>query len=502
VSARFAIIALLIAGAGRAQAAPKPTAYYTLAIGHNGPTQSEPGLETLKYADDDAAAVFELSRELGHTSLLLTTLDPDTRRRMPDLVTQARPPTLVELARAIDELNAQMSAAEAGGAETVLLLFFSGHGVGSDPAGVGLAFADGRLTHDRLYDQVLGKLRAQVVHLIVDACHAEAVVRPRDLQANSVPSVPEDLARYVQEHTLARFPTVGAIIASSSAEQTQEWDNYRSGVFTHEVLSALRGAADIDGNRRIEYSELAAFLAAANRSVLDPRARTNTLVRAPERYPHAAVVALTGSDRTSELAGRPSAIGALYIEDAHGNRLASVNAEPGHRIQLLLPAGVDLFIRAHQVEAATVLAPWGRQRFEDLVFKPREARDRGAVEQSLRQGVFATRFGPSYYSGFMDRHDDLVAVPVPPDLDAATWTPTGATHRGAYVAWGAGVPLAAAAGVFGGMALNARSEANAAQFERNASLADSRYRTYGFLAIGSAVGAVISAGVGYWLWRR
>jgi hypothetical protein len=498
------VAALVAIIAGPAQAAPRRMAYFTLAIGNNTAAGSPGGLEPLKFADDDAAAVYELSRELGHTSLLLAALDPDTRRRMPELVTLARPPTLAELARAIDELNEEMVAAEAGGAETVLLLFFSGHGIGSDSGNAGLALADGSLTHDRLYDEVLGKLRARTIHLIVDACHAEAVVRPRDLRAQSIPTPPEDLARYVQEHTLARFPTVGAVIASSSAEQAQEWDAYRSGVFTHEVLSALRGAADIDGDRRIEYSELAAFLAAANRSVLDPRARPTTLVRAPDRYPHAAIVSLTSSDLTGGLVGRPSSIGALYIEDARGNRLASVNAERGHRIELLLPAGVDLFVRARQVEAATVLVPRVSRRFEDLVFKPQQARGRGAVEQSLRQGAFVTRFGPSYYSGFMDRRDDLVAVSVPEDLlaDSTSWTPVGPTHRGAYLAWGVSAPLAAATGLFGGMALKARRDVQSAPFERNASLAQGRYESYAALAIGSAVGAAIGAAVGYWLWRH
>lgn len=143
-------------------------------------------------------------------------------------------------------------------------------------------------------------------------------------------------------------------------------------------------APPTSSDRRIEYSELAAFLGAANRGVLDPRARPGTLVRAPERYPHAAVVALTGSDRTSALVGRPAPLGPIYIEDARGNRLASVNAEPGHRVELLLPAGVDLFVRGPEVEAAMVIGARTPRRFEDLVFRPQQAD--GAVREDLHAG--------------------------------------------------------------------------------------------------------------------
>ena len=126
---------------------------------------------------------------------------------------------------------------------------------------------DGRLTHEQLYDELLATLHAGAIDLVVDACHAEAIVRPRDLRAASVATSPGS-----QTYSSgARWPLalVGALHRQTSAEQTQEWDAYRSGIFTHEVLSALRGAADIDGDRRIEYSEMAAFLSAANRSVLD-----------------------------------------------------------------------------------------------------------------------------------------------------------------------------------------------------------------------------------------
>jgi uncharacterized caspase-like protein len=48
-------------------------------------------------------------------------------------------------------------------------------------------------------------------------------------------------------------------MASASNTQAHEWDDYQTGVFTHELLSGLRGGADVNGDGRVEYSEMAAF---------------------------------------------------------------------------------------------------------------------------------------------------------------------------------------------------------------------------------------------------
>ena len=499
--------ALLIGAAGPALATEEPAAYFTLAVGYNG-TDALPGgeaLEPLRFADDDAAAMFRLAREVGHTGVLLAQFDADTRRRLPELAEQARPPTLVELRRAIAELNAAMTAAASKGARTTLLLFYSGHGLSSGAAGPGLALGDGRLTHTRLYEEILPRVKADTVHLIVDACHAEAVVRPRDVRAPSVPTPDQDLRGYLEQHTLARFPQVGAVVASTSTEQTHEWDALRSGVFTHEVLSGLRGAADVDGNRRIEYSELAAFLAAANRNVVDPRARPVTLLRAPIRSPRAPLIELSRPLQAGSLGGRPAPLGPIYVEDVRGNRLCSLHAEAGYRIDLLLPAGLGLFVRGKRGEAEIRLTPHTRRGFDELVWKPQPARPRGAIAESLRQGLFLTRFGPSYYSGFVDRSDDLVSVTIPAMDDESGRAPPEVKHRPSatsYLAWGAAVPLASLAIASGIMAIDAGRDMASARFERSASQAHARYVRYGGLSIGAATAAALAGAVGYWLRGR
>lgn len=364
--------------------------------------------------------------------------------------------------------------------------------------------ADGRLTHDALYEELLAKLHADTIDLVVDACidacHAEAILRPRDLRAASTETPPQDLGANLAEHKLARFAHVGAIIASTSAEQTQEWDEFRSGVFTHEVLSALRGAADIDGDHRIEYSELAAFLSAANRNIVDPRARPTTLIRAPQRQPRAPLVDLSAAPGTAALVGRPSALGLLYVEDARGNRLASFNAEPAHRVRLLVPAGIDLFVRAKTGEAEVQLAAGESLDLDRLVFSALAVRSRGAVEQSLRNGLFASRFGPSYYCGFMDRNEDLVTLAMPrPELVPSSRGAT-ATPASAKVAWGAAASLAVTSGVFGGLAWQARHAAlNGVEIDAHA--AAPRHPIYSGASIAAISGAVVASVLGYLLSR-
>jgi hypothetical protein len=64
------------------------------------------------------------------------------------------------------------------------------------------------------------------------------------------------------------------------------------GVFSFVLRSALTGAADVNGDGRVEYGEVAAFVGAANATVRDPRARLDITSRPPRHAPHAALMDL------------------------------------------------------------------------------------------------------------------------------------------------------------------------------------------------------------------
>ena len=475
-------------------------AVFTIAIGHNGVPAgvTEPGVLPLRYADDDAAAVHELGRAVGRRSYLLALPDPETVARFPEVAGQARAPSLRELDRVLVEVNRAIADAARAGDEASVILFYSGHGTIRDDGQGALTFLDGTLTRDGLYDRVLAVLNVRYIHLLVDACHAESVVRPRDGQAAVVPVSELTASAYVARATLARFPNVGAIVASASAAQSHEWDAYRGGVFTHEILSGLRGGADVNGDQLIEYSELAAFLSAANHAVSDPRGRLQTVVTPVAVNPRAPILDLRAARGVARLEGRPAGLGAIFLEDRHGARVLDLRAEPDFAVRLLLPR-VTMFLQTADREAELRLAESERLAFSELTLQPRASRPRGAIATSLQQGLFATRFGPAYYLGFVGHAPDLVPVELTATDNDERPAARGTAHR--WVLGGAGA-LAAGAGVFGGLALSARSDFNGTDISRDARAASDRYDRARYAAFTLAGAAAIAAGVGLWMWLR
>jgi hypothetical protein len=379
VKAFFAVALLISLPAGAA------TRTYVLAIGNNTPPADGDGeaLPSLAYADDDAAAFFTFARSLSTKSILLTVLDAPSTRRFPALAELSRPPTLVELRRAVAELRRDFEADQRAGDEPVLLFFYSGHGTRGVTRPASLALLDEPLTRDVLYREVLSALPARYIHLIIDACHAEAVVNPRDADARQVAVTDADLQSWAARETLARFPHVGAFLATAADAQSHEWDVFEQGVFSHELLSGLRGAADVDGYGRVEYSELAAFLGAANREVADPRAQLAVVVHPPAQNRRAPLVNLDEARGQFKLVGRPARLGRLFIEDVRGNRLADLRAEPGFGVRLLLPAGERLFIRNSSGETMVLASADQVVVLDDLRLAAAQTRARGAVESSL-----------------------------------------------------------------------------------------------------------------------
>ena len=401
---------------------------YVLAVGHNGAPAGSAAEGTgegpLQYADDDAAAFYDFAKEFSRDSTLLTVMDADTQKRFPREVAEARPPTLVELRAQVQRLRGLLEKDRQQGEESVLLFFYSGHGSRPKGASPALTLLDGPLTHGVLYDEVLSAIPARYVHIFIDACYAEAIVRPRDADAAAVELTESDLAQYASRSTLARFPNVGAMIASSLSLQTHEWDGYRHGVFTHELLSGLRGAADVNLDAKVEYSELHAFLSAANRNVSDPRARLAVVTRPPGANARAPIIDLADIKPRASITDIPAKAGHVHFEDQLGNRLADVRVENGAKLTVTLPASQVVFVRSRLGETEVTLKPRETLAFERLALGPPTARVRGALDLAMKRGLFATGFGPNYYRGFIDQSADFVAVPFPTDSEAPA-TPSG-----------------------------------------------------------------------------
>jgi hypothetical protein len=194
-------------------------------------------------------------------------------------------------------------------------------------------------------------------------------------------------------------------------------------------------------------------------------------------------------------------LGAFYIEDVRGVRLVDLRAESDFAVEFLLPAST-LFLRTVDREAEFVLTPGETITFDRLALRPLSERARGAIDSSLRKGLFATRFGPSYYSGFTDRPEALATAGLTAfsvkDDQRLSVTP----QRTRVSPWlfGASASLTVAAGIFEGSALVARADFNRTDLQLQAQAARDRYDRARILAFSLAGAAVVTVGVAVWLW--
>jgi hypothetical protein len=182
-------VALLLASRVDAASAPRPV--YTIAVGYNAVAdvlkRNASGLTTLRYADDDALRFYSLMQHASRHAFLLTVADADTQRRFPDVARRAVAPSLGELERAVGLVARAVAQDQAAGEEPEVVFFFSGHGVRDESGSASLSLLDGALTRSWLYEKLLARVPARFIHLIIDACHAEAFVRPRDVNAKVEP---------------------------------------------------------------------------------------------------------------------------------------------------------------------------------------------------------------------------------------------------------------------------------------------------------------------------
>jgi hypothetical protein len=216
-------VALLAALAAPAQALPDET--WLVVVGNNRGDGDDGGL---LYAERDARELADVFRTVGRVSSqrisLLLDESADTVRR------------------AIVEINARLRGEIAAGRPpTALVVFYSGH---ADAMALHLGAT--RLPFDELRSLVESS-SAAIRLLIVDACRSGSVTRVKGV-------VP---AEEFQVGMTGQIATEGVAIVTSSAagESSQESDRLRGSFFSHHLASALRGAADHNGDGRVTLAE-------------------------------------------------------------------------------------------------------------------------------------------------------------------------------------------------------------------------------------------------------
>jgi hypothetical protein len=406
---------------------------FALVIGNNRPLDAT--ARTLRYADDDAVLTERLLREAGVHTKLLVTLDADSRRSLGS-VNADGPARRGPIERAFGELVQAMTAVRRRGDAVEFLLFYSGHGDVDRGQGF-VVLEDAKLSRAAL-SSLLSRSPAATNHVFIDACRSYFVAFERGPGGERAPYTGAGLAGAVP----AKLANTGFVLSTTSDRESHEWERYQGGILSHELRSALRGAADANRDGRISYGELGAFFTRANQSIANPRFRPEFLVRAPGGELGHAILSWP---RSLGLALRAGKWGHVYVESARGERLIDVHPAEGQPVALWVPGERPLFVRRNDELAEFIVNQATPVEIVELTPIVPAIVAKGAQSLALER-LFALPF---------DRHDvhafeyavrssrDVVAEPAQP---GAGWsTLQAASGLLALMAAGAGLSLNGAA---------------------------------------------------------
>ena len=358
--------------------ADPPRALFALIIGVNA--SPEPGVAPLQYADDDAARYLALFRALGARAVVLSRLDDNTRRLHPQAAAEALPPRRAELRQAVDWLARDVAQARARGVASTLYVLYAGHGKVRDDDGFFLTLEDGRIDGNELMSGIVDRIGAEQSHLIIDACHAYLLALPAGRAATRHPA-----RGFVEVEARLRAGRVGYLLSSSMTGESHEWAGFEAGVFSHEVRSGLFGAADADGDGRVTYAEIAAFVRRANEAIPADRFRPAGAARPPQGD---GMLVDLRAHRDQGIIIDGAALGAHHlIEDERGVRLLDFHGAPGKTFRLVrLPGEGPLYARRVSDGMERTIPRGDRAvRLADLTPEPPRARDRGAAHLAFSQ---------------------------------------------------------------------------------------------------------------------
>jgi caspase domain-containing protein len=509
------IAALALAGVaavGRAQAAPPAgssnsddltsgdeprRALFALVIGVN--SSPAPDVAPLQYADDDAARYLDLFRALGAHAVVLSRLDANTRRLHPQAAAEAIAPRRAELGRAVTALAREIAEARARGVAATLYVVYAGHG-NVDDGEWALTLEDGRLTGAELLSEVVERAGAEATHVIVDACHAYMLATQRGPGGTRRPA-----SGFVELEAASRAGRrVGYLLSSSPSGESHEWSGFEAGVFSHEVRSGLYGAADADGDGRVTYTEIGAFVSRANEAIVNDRFRSRVLARAPR-----------GGDVLLDLRGRRDRglrfegadAGAHYLlEDSAGVRLLDFHGSPSTAVQLVRPAGEGpLYLRRPADGAERVVPrPDGVVRVSALPVTQTRAQTRGAAQHAFNQ-LFALEFDHDVVARWTRATTGAEAR-----LEAAVRTQERDARRArerrfagvAALGVGAAAALGAAAFELSARALYGSAPAGESQRDTMARNQQIESRNRAALSLGVGAAVIGAAGAVLLLWPR
>jgi hypothetical protein len=384
---------------GRQARAEQTTRTFALVVANNRSLSL--ALPDLQYADDDAARYYRLFRAAGPSSNveLLTSFDRPSSRAYPTLKGVARPATQSELVRAVARLRRAVLDAHARGELTQLYFVFAGHGEVAGGRGY-LHLEDTRIDGGFIEREIIEKIPATTKHVLLDSCNSFFVINPRKPGGRRW-ATPKDMALGFS----ARHPEVGLFLSTNSDEEVFEWSELESGVFSHEVRSGLTGAADVNRDGSITYSELAGFVAEANRGMRESL-RPQIFVSGPQGNQQATLFSARSVQGRKLNLGREQA--RIWVRDQSGERLVDLHKEPGE-LTLTLPQTVaELSVFVQTAAAGPGKPPTVAEHHFDsgsdavqLTDAPAEPPRLAARGDQLFGRLFEAPYGPVAYAQYL-----------------------------------------------------------------------------------------------------
>ncbi|MCC6748167.1 MAG: hypothetical protein IT371_10940 [Deltaproteobacteria bacterium] len=391
---------LCLATVEPARAAPEHRRYVLIVANNHS---LDRGVTPLRYADDDGLRYLELFRLLTPNVQLLTVLDDETARLHPEAIGQVRPPTEAELYATLGRWNAEMAGVRRGGGTAELVFVYAGHG-DVDAQGEGYVnLLASRLRRRDLYQRILAPSQASFVHLVIDACKSYFLVSRRGggwKDDRAADSHEDEVRAFLRREDLSAYPHAGVILATSGDQATHEWTRYRGGILSHELRSALSGAADVNGDGRVEYSELHAFIAAANARVAHPEAKLNIFARPPAANRRQPLVDLRQARAGRLLRFDEGLSGVFHLEDDRGVRVADLHKAAGLRFDVAVDRQRGYFLR-HAEREARIGRGSERLAVATLAFSRAALGERGgSLDTTFRRDLYRLAYSRGFYEGF------------------------------------------------------------------------------------------------------
>jgi hypothetical protein len=377
---------------------------FAVVIGNN--SAPDDATEPLNYADDDAARWAELLAPAADEVYLLTRFDAASAALYARSSPVQAPPTRANVLATLYRVGERVRVAQAAGDETRLYLVFVGHGVLTEDRMGSLVLEGGSLSRSELMAAVasLSRFLTHRTHLTIDACNAWFMVHDRGTRLAEWRNdrTGEPWSNEAEAMLRGRIPDrLGLVLATSGAQQSHETATLNGGVFSHAVRSALSGAADADGDHRVTYDEVHAFVRAAGASIQHAQAPA-VFVRAPTETGAEPVLAVADFRGAAVLALPPGMNGHFRLVDARGLPYAEVNrAGDGPATEIAVVDGGYGWFELNRrrpgtpADAAVFAArPGDRIDASTLTYEPPQPHAaRGLLDVAYRDGLFATPYG-------------------------------------------------------------------------------------------------------------